>query len=90
MRILDPLILCFIAFITYSNATELLTELNNSKADFTAKTMPLRLKNLRILPILLILSHSYFFARCTTEARVSKRTRFLLSLGLANLQLEVL
>ena len=37
MRILVPFVLCFIALITYSNASELSTELSNAKADFTAK-----------------------------------------------------
>ena len=37
MRILVPFVLCFIALITYSDASELSTELSNAKADFTAK-----------------------------------------------------
>lgn len=37
MRILVPSVLCFIALITFSNASELSTELSNAKADFTAK-----------------------------------------------------
>ena len=37
MRILVLFVLCFIALFTYSNASELSTELSNAKADFTAK-----------------------------------------------------
>ena len=37
MRILVPFVLCFITLITYSNASELSTELSNAKGDFTEK-----------------------------------------------------